>query len=205
MTTDELRALAAQLSRHLAVLEVRVAETGDPDLGVSLAAAVDIAPRWIETYRDLTIAQSGSAPAGMPAAFVLQYLLDPIASTIATAAAVSHVVLDADAGRWSIGLDPTYLYPVAVQLRAADDRLLVDRQERLEVARAGYLATATDIATRLPTPTRMSSRQRLGMAEDLWQMALARVAGEPPPQRRSCCLIYALPGCAPCAGCPRLR
>ena len=172
---------------------------------MSLSAAVDIAPRWIKTYRDLTIAQSGSAPAGMPAAFVLQYLLDPIASTIATAAAVSHVALDADAGRWSIGLDPTYLYPVAVQLRAADDRLLFDREERLEIARAGYLATATDIATRLPTPTRMSSRQRLGMAEDLWQMALARVAGEPPPQRRSCCLIYALPGCAPCAGCPRLR
>ena len=29
------------------------------------------------------------------------------------------------------------------------DRLVVDRGERLEAARAGYLATATDIATRL--------------------------------------------------------
>ena len=48
------------------------------------------------------------------------------------------------------------------------------------------------------------------MVEDLWEMALreARVAlGHgmgAAVERRSCCFIYALPGCHECAGCPRL-
>ncbi|QNF93680.1 (2Fe-2S)-binding protein [Janibacter sp. YB324] len=197
--------MVAQLSRHLAVLEVRVADDGDPDLGVPLADALRIAPGWIDTYRDLTIAQSGTAPPGMPGAFVLQYLIDPLASVIATAAAVTPFVLAAEAGLWSIGLDPTYLYPVAVQVRPGDHRRVDEPAERLAQAREGYVATAGRIATELPTPTRMSSRQRLGMVEDMWRIALAKVAGDPPPDRRSCCLIYSLPGCVPCAGCPRLR
>mgnify|MGYP006877692813 CR=1 FL=1 len=46
--------MVAQLSRHLAVLEVRVADDGDPDLGVPLADALRIAPGWIDT--DLNVA-----------------------------------------------------------------------------------------------------------------------------------------------------
>lgn len=164
-----------------------------------------MAPGWIETYRDLTIAQSGVAPPGMPSAFVLQYLLDPLASTIATTAAVTPFVLDADPTLWSIDLDPTYLYPVAVQVRSGGHRRVADAVERLDAAWESYRATAADLATRLPTPTKMSSRQRLGMVDDLWEIALARVAGAPPPERQSCCLIYSLPGCVPCAGCPRSR
>lgn len=139
----------------------------------------------------------------MPAAFVLQYLLDPLATVIATAAVHTPFALDADPGRWSIDLDPTYLYPVLVQLRPGGHRRIEDDLERLDVAHEGYAATGSDIATRLPTPTRMSSRQRLGMVEDMWELALSRVVGAAPPRRRSCCLMYALPGCLPCAGCPR--
>lgn len=165
--------------------------------------AREIAPGWIETYQDLTVAQWGSAPPGMPSAFVLQYLLDPLATVIATAAMRTPFALSVDPALWSIDLDPTYLYPVAVQLRPGDHRHVPDDLERHEVAYAGYLATATDLAIGLPTPTKMSSRQRLGMVEDMWEIALARLVGATPPARRSCCLIYSLPGCSPCAGCPR--
>lgn len=139
----------------------------------------------------------------MPSAFVLQYLLDPLASVIATAAMRTPFALDADPGRWSIGLDPTYLYPVEVQLRPGGHRRIADHLDRHEAAHAGYEATGVDLATRFPAPTKMSSRQRQGMVEDMWEQALARLVGQPPARRRSCCLMYALPGCSPCAGCPR--
>lgn len=185
------------------MLRVRVADDGDPDLGVSLARATQLAPAWIERYAEVTLEQSGVAPPGMPSAFVLQYLIDPLATVIATAATRTPFVLSADPALWSTGLDPVYLYPVAVQVRPDDHHRVDDDLARLDAARAGYVATARAIAQDLPTPTKMSSRQRLGMVEDMWEMALARLHGAPPPERESCCLLYALPGCAPCAGCPR--
>ncbi len=203
MTPAGLPEAVDQLGRHLAFLEVRLATHGEPDLDVPLARASEIAPRWIEGYREVTVAQSGVAPKGMPAAFVLQYLLDPLATVIATAAMRTPFALDADPALWSLGLDPAYLYPTAVQVRPDGHRRVEDDMERHEVAWEGYRASATDIATRLPTPEKMSSRQRLGMVEDMWEIALARLVGAAPPQRRSCCLMYALPSLDACAGCPR--
>ena len=69
--------------------------------------------------------------------------------------------------------------------------------------RDGLVWAGRRIAEAFPATEKMSSRQRLGMVEDMWEMALARLHGAPPPERESCCLLYALPGCAPCAGCPR--
>ncbi|WP_068321285.1 hypothetical protein [Janibacter terrae] len=202
-TVVELREGLAQLDRHLAFLTVRVADVGDPDLGVPLAEALQIAPAWIERYERLTIAQSGVAPPGMPAAFVLQYLLDPLATVVATAAMRTPFALSAETRLWSLDLDPVYAYPVAVQVRAGGHRRIADDLERHEAAWQSYRAAATGLATGLPTPTKMSSRQRLGMVEDMWEQALARTIGRTPPRRLSCCLMYALPGCLPCAGCPR--
>ena len=189
--------------RAVAGLRAGVAAAGDPDLGIPLARAHEIAPGWIDTYRELTIEQWGTAPPGMPSAFVLQYLVDPLATVISTAATRTPFALSADPSLWSIGLEPTYLYPVAAQVRAGDHRRVDDDIERLDLAYEGYRATADQIVTALPSPSRMSSRQRLGMVEDMWEMSLARLAGAPPPERLSCCLIYSLPGCQPCAGCPR--
>ncbi len=139
----------------------------------------------------------------MPAAFVLQYLLEPLASVIATAAMRTPFALCADPALWSLELDPTYLYPVAVQVRPGDHHRIADDMDRHEAAWQEYRATSTALATGLPTPTKMSSRQRLGMVEDMWEQALARLVSAAPPRRRSCCLIYALPGLTACAGCPR--
>lgn len=168
-----------------------------------LHRAREVAPGWIEDYHEVTLAQSGTVPPGMPSAFVLQYLLDPLATVIATAAMRTPFALAADPTLWSVDLDPTYLYPVAVQVRPGGHRRVTDDMERHEVAYAGYVTTAREIATGLPSPTKMSSRQRLGMVEDMWEIALARLVGAMPPRRQSCCLIYSLPGCVPCAGCPR--
>ena len=151
----------------------------------------------------MTIAQSGTAPTGMPAAFVLQYLLDPLATVIATAAMRTPFALDADPALWSLDLEPTYLYPVAVQVRPGGHRRIEDDLDRHEAAWSGYRVTGSAIATDFPAPTKMSSRQRLGMVEDMWEQALARLVGHNPPRRRSCCLMYALPGLDACAGCPR--
>lgn len=151
----------------------------------------------------MTIAQSGTAPTGMPAAFVLQYLLDPLATVIATAAMRTPFALDADPALWSLDVEPTYLYPVAVQVRPGGHRRIEDDLDRHEAAWSGYRVTGSAIATDFPAPTKMSSRQRLGMVEDMWEQALARLVGHNPPRRRSCCLMYALPGLDACAGCPR--
>ncbi|WP_404386150.1 (2Fe-2S)-binding protein [Knoellia locipacati] len=81
---------------------------------------------------------------------------------------------------------------------------------RVEEARTAYLRLGREIANAYDVDVKMSTRQRLGMVEDLWEMALreARAATGggwgPTVERRSCCLIYALPGCHECAGCPRL-
>lgn len=83
-------------------------------------------------------------------------------------------------------------------------------EARVEGARTAYRSLGRTIADGYRSPVKMSSQQRLGMVEDLWEMALrearSAVGGMPVPvvERRSCCFIHALPGCHECAGCPRL-
>lgn len=83
-------------------------------------------------------------------------------------------------------------------------------EKRIQAARTSYEVLGREIAQRFDGGVKMSSLQRFGMVEDLWDMALrdARAAiGQsygPTVERRSCCFIYALPGCHECAGCPRL-
>ena len=78
-----------------------------------------------------------------------------------------------------------------------------DVADRLDAAAAGYRATGRRIAEAFPATEKMSSRQRLGMVDDMWEKAIHRLVGGPPPQRESCCLMYALPGLTECTGCPR--
>lgn len=90
-----------------------------------------------------------------------------------------------------------------MQVRPGDSRRVADPAERARQAEAGYRTTAERIARAHPAPGRMSSRQRLGMVTDMWAGAVARLEHLEPPRRLSCCLIYTLPGCHECAGCPR--
>ena len=85
-----------------------------------------------------------------------------------------------------------------------------DLEDRLGGARTAYRALGHEIADAYDGGVKMSSQQRSGMVDDLWEMALREARGAaglglaPAVERRSCCFIYALPGCHECAGCPRL-
>lgn len=151
------------------------------------------------------------SPPQVGAAFVLQYLLS-IPAQISAFAAVS--------GPWSVELGTLDHSPLSVDLapglhperlgfqsvNCADPNL----EARITDARTAYQRLGAQIAQRIDVGVKMSSLQRFGMVDDLWDMALrdARAAtGEgygPTVERRSCCFIYALPGCHECAGCPRL-
>ena len=151
------------------------------------------------------------APPQVAAAFVLQHLLSIPAQAGAFAAATGPWRVDLgtlDEPGLSCDLAPG-LYPERVGFRAVEPAT-TDREVRIEQARTAYRALGTAIASAYDVGVKMSSRQRLGMVDDVWEMALreARAAtgegwGET-VERRSCCLIYALPGCHECAGCPRL-
>ena len=160
--------------------------------------------RWVEAYARVTERQSGVAPPGMPSAFVLQHHLDPFATVVATAAVRGAWVLDPDPSCWWITLEPTYLYPLRVRVVQGEAREVHDLAVRLDSAAIGYRATGRRLAEAFPSAEKMSSHQRLGMVDDMWEIALHRLVGGPPPERQSCCLMYALPGLHPCTGCPRI-
>ncbi len=89
-----------------------------------------------------------------------------------------------------------------------DERAMADR---LDGAEADYRAVAEPVAAAYPAAVRLGPQVRTGLVDDMWADArreaesaagLVRPASVP---RASCCLIYALPGCVECAGCPRLR
>ena len=58
---------------------------------------------------------------------------------------------------------------------------------------------------------RIGPHTRAALVDDMWSAArreaesAAGLLRPGVPLRESCCLIYALPGCVECAGCPRLR
>lgn len=138
----------------------------------------------------------------MPSAFVLQWTLE-VAAEVGVYAARHHSwVVHPDRAGLSFSLHRTQLYPVASQFRhrTVTPALLDDR---LDAARAAYLAAGTELALGYRSDANLGERTRLAMVDDVWAMALARATGQRPPQRGSCCFIYVLPGVHECSGCPR--
>lgn len=159
--------------------------------------------------RDLTALQSRwydvDAPPQVAAAFVLQWLLQVPAHAAAYAA--SSGPWRADLTGLTFGLGPA-LVPDRVRLVG----LVADRGDlpgRLDRAEADYRAVAGPLAQRYPAIVRLGPHARAAFVDDMW--AAARREAESAaglfrpgvPARASCCLIYALPGCVECAGCPR--
>ncbi|MFC8501510.1 hypothetical protein ACFUC1_04070 [Pedococcus sp. NPDC057267] len=140
----------------------------------------------------------------MPAAFVLQWLLEVAAVPAAYAAVHTAHLVDPLGAGLSFALEPRQLYPVVVQLREAQVTPVL-LEERLGAAHAAYLSAATELALTYRPGVHLGTHQRLEMVRDVWAMALARACGQPPPQRGSCCYLYVLPGTHECTGCPRLR
>ena len=149
----------------------------------------------------------GVAPPAVAAVFVLQWLLQVPAHTAAYAAATGPWRA-ADLGDLTFALGGA-LVPDRVRLgRLVDDP--GSRTERLERAEADYRSVAQPLAEAYPANVRLGRRVRQSLVDDMWvaagvdaETSVTHVA-RPVPERASCCLIYALPGCRECAGCPRL-
>ncbi|GAB3438450.1 hypothetical protein GCM10027517_10790 [Phycicoccus ginsengisoli] len=140
----------------------------------------------------------------MPAAFVLQWLLEVAAVPAAFAAVHTGHVVDPLGAGLSFALEPHQLYPVAVQLRAAT-ATAAPLERRVEAAHTAYLGPATELALTYRPGVHLGPHQRLEMVRDVWSIALSRARGLPAPERGSCCYLYVLPGTHECTGCPRLR
>jgi FhuF 2Fe-2S C-terminal domain len=147
------------------------------------------------------------APHQVAAAFVLQWLLQVPAHTAAHAAAAGPWRAELTALSFSLG--PS-LVPEVVRLTdLVPDRASV--AERLDRAERDYRAVAEPVATAYDAVVRIGPHARVAFVDDMWVAArreaesAAGLLRPGVPPRESCCLIYALPGCVECAGCPRLR
>ena len=147
------------------------------------------------------------APPQVAAVFVLQWLLQVPAHTAAHAAA---------AGPWRAAL-PGLTFDLGPGLVPSTVRLTTltpdagPLAERLDRAERDYRAVAEPVATAYPSAVRLGPHTRTALVDDMWAAARREAEGAAGlfrpgvPARGSCCLIYALPGCVECAGCPRLR
>ncbi len=177
--------------------------------GPALTHTLDADPGpW---QRQLTVLQGRwydlDAPPQVAAVFVLQWLLQVPAHTAAHAAAAGPWRADLTALTFDLG---SGLVPSRVRLTVLepDAGPLGDRMERAE---RDYRAVADPVAAAYPAQVRIGPHTRAALVDDMWSAARREAEtaaglfrpGVPP--RESCCLIYALPGCVECAGCPRLR
>lgn len=201
--TPDPGAAAARMSARHGWL--RFTAGGDP---LPLDLTVD-AEAWQRALSRLHMRwYDGYAPPAVAAVFVLQWLLQVPAHTAAHAAA---------AGPWrAAGLaDLTFatgptLVPAAVRLtRLVPDPRAADR--RLDDAGREFRAVAAPLADGFHSLVPLGPRTRHGLVDDMWAAARREaeaVSGASPSgalDRASCCLIYTLPGCVECAGCPRNR
>ena len=164
----------------------------------------------VDWQRELTVLQGRwydvSAPPQVAAVFVLQWLLQVPAHTAAHAAAAGPWRADLTGLTFDLG---SGLVPSRVRITGLqpDAGALAERMERAE---RDYRAVAEPVAAAYPAQVRVGPHTRTALVDDMWSAARREAetaAGlfRPGVPRESCCLIYALPGCVECAGCPRLR
>jgi hypothetical protein len=177
--------------------------------GPALPPDIGSDPRsWQEALRTLQGRwYAVDAPPQVASAFVLQWVLQVPAHTAAYAAAAGPWRADLAGLTFTVGAS---LVPANVRLArlVADDAAM---PERLEQAERDYRAVAEPAAAAYPSIVRLGPHTRAAMVDDMWTAARREAesaVGLIRPgvaHRESCCLIYALPGCVECAGCPRLR
>ena len=185
---------------------------GGHHLSTPLTSAFALSGEWQANLTEInTVLYAVPSPPQVASAFVLQHLLSIPAQVAAFAAVTGPWVVDLgtlEDPRLSCDLAPG-LYPERLGFLSVSPAA-PDLEDRIVGARTAYRLLGHEIAHAYDGGAKMSSRQRFGMVEDLWQMALREArgaAGEglaPAVERQSCCFIYALPGCHECAGCPRL-
>ncbi|HET7799597.1 MAG TPA: (2Fe-2S)-binding protein [Humibacillus xanthopallidus] len=166
-----------------------------------------------------------AVPPHVPAAFVLQWWCEVVATPLAYAVRLGEGVVVPDPGGLGFELAPglhphrivvdpdrlTRLSPPAVEGDATGGGAApgAGAEVALGLARTAYLGLVEDVVRDFAPDVVMGSRQRWGVVEDVWLTAVrqadgaAGVAVGPAPRRVSCCFIYVLPGMRECASCPR--
>jgi hypothetical protein len=181
------------------------------DVVAHVRAGQDPLAPWREALRQQMQARHDTdVSPHVPAAFVLQWWCEVVATPVAYAAELGPWLLAPDAAGLGFELAPG-LYPARIVVDPARTTLATDPApgRRAARARALYDGLVGEVVAGFAPDVKMSSRQRWGVVDDLWTMTVRRARGAagavvgPEPTRVSCCFIYALPGMHECASCPR--
>ncbi|MGA8046827.1 MAG: (2Fe-2S)-binding protein [Dermatophilaceae bacterium] len=206
--TNRIPAASPEAGEAAAVMSARHAWLRFRSEGHPLPSCLDDDPRpWQQhVLADHRVWYGPDAAPQVSGAFVLQYLLQVPAHTAAAAAGVGMRVSRLEDLTFEISRNGVPRLVEIGDLRRVGEAAL---DEALAVAERDYRAVAEPLAGAYVSTRPMSSQQRRGMVADMWAEAARAVrmgggrfsVGE--ARRSSCCLIYALPGCVECAGCPR--
>lgn len=166
---------------------------------------------WRVALREQQQRSNGvTVPPHVPAAFVLQWWCEVVATPIAYAAELGPWVLVPEPAGLGFEL-ARELYPnrIVVTPERTAVELEHDDAARAVLARAAYDSLVADVVRCFAPEVRMGSRQRWGVADDIWKMTVRRAIGAAgrvvgtEPMRTSCCFIFVLPGMHECSTCPR--
>ncbi|MEO7754142.1 MAG: (2Fe-2S)-binding protein [Terracoccus sp.] len=177
---------------------------------VERAATDPLAPWRAHLHAQQEAQSGGRVRRHVPAAFVLQWWCEVVATPITYAAELGPWSLLPEADGLGFELEP-YGHPGRVVVDPARTVLDVDDDgdRRARRGRAAYEEIVGDVVRSFAPEVRMGSRQRWGVVEDVWvgtqrrAREAAGVAVGPERRRISCCFIYALPGAHECTACPR--
>ncbi|KAB7746483.1 hypothetical protein GA707_03030 [Nostocoides sp. F2B08] len=207
--THRLVAASPEAGEAATVMSARHAWLRFRSEGHPLPTCLDDDPRaWQQhVLADHRVWYGPDAAPQVSGVFVLQYLLQVAAHSAAGAAGLGMRVSRLDDLTFEISRNGV---PRVVELGDLESLAGLGPEESLALAEREYRAVAEPLAGAYVSTRPMSSQQRRGMVADMWAEAARAVrmaggrftVGE--TRRSSCCLIYALPGCVACAGCPRL-
>lgn len=148
----------------------------------------------------------GSDAPQVAAAFVLQYLLQVPAQTLAYAVGLGPWIPSPSQLTFDLGPggSPTRIHLGSLLSVTASEPLEGSAEAvtggREREAEGLYREVAEPLATAYASIAPIGPRTRAAMVTDMWRLALAKGRAV---ERESCCFLYALPGCHECAGCPR--
>lgn len=196
---------------------VSVVTTGGPrttwlaDVAAHVRAGADPLAPWRQALqRQQSATNAVAVPPHVPAAFVLQWWCEFVATPLAYAAGLGEWLLVPEPAGLGLELAPA-LFPqrIVVAPEHASVERVPDGPARERRAREVYDGLVAEVVQGFAPEVKMSSRQRWGVVDDLWATAVRRAAGAaghslgPEPVRASCCFIFVLPGMRECASCPR--
>ncbi|MGW5242081.1 (2Fe-2S)-binding protein [Monashia sp. NPDC004114] len=215
MADDSVEYVVRQVDRALPFTTMTIGSSAATvwcdDVVAHVRAGADPLAPWRVALR-IQLEQRHAAPVAphIPAAFVLQWWCEVVATPLAYAAELGPWLLAPAPGGLGFELAPG-LYPHRIVVDPDRAAVVTDpeTERRRERARTAYGDLVSPVVAAFAPEVKMSSRQRWGVVDDMWSAAarLARgAAGESvgsEPRRVSCCFIFALPGMRECAACPR--